>query len=355
MGLLGDFDYMKKCIFKGGCYPALLSLLLGAFYWPLESFIHSYIFNTSNFSDALLSPGIHEAWMRILISMLFIFFGIYVGILLKNKDELIDSLALLAEALEQAGEAVLVTDEKGSIEYVNQAFTQATGYSLEEMVGKNPSALQSGRQDRSFYQDMWHSIQTTGRWKGRLWNKRKDGQLYPEELHIRMVRLGTDQHKHYVGVFSDISHQIEVENQLLHAQKMEAIGTLVSGIAHDFNNILSTITGNLFLMRDEVAGKVNALDSINRMEKASYRAAEMIQHLLTFARKDMIEFKVFSMNSMIDESLKLVKATLSSDITLYYDALCDECMTCGDSTQLEQVFLNLVNNARDALADRDNP
>jgi len=93
----------------------------------------------------------------------------------------------LTQALEQAGEAVLITDPSGRIEYVNESFVETTGYSLQESIGKNPSMLQSGRQDKSFYEHMWKSI-IDDTWKGVVWNRKKSGEIYPELLHIRSIR-----------------------------------------------------------------------------------------------------------------------------------------------------------------------
>jgi len=118
---------------------------------------------------------------------------------------------------------------------VNDAFTKVTGYSSDEVVGHSPKILSSGKHDDAFYQRMWRSILETGEWKGELWNKRKDGELYPEALDIRAIKSQTGSTKFYIGIFSDLTEKKAMEQSLIQAQKMEAIGRLVGGIAHDFN------------------------------------------------------------------------------------------------------------------------
>jgi len=95
---------------------------------------------------------------------------------------------MLASALQGAGESVVITDSNANIIYVNESFTTVTGYSQEEVLGKNPNILASGKQDTAFYRRMWNDLEQKGEWRGELWNKRKNGDLYPEALDIRSIR-----------------------------------------------------------------------------------------------------------------------------------------------------------------------
>ena len=99
-------------------------------------------------------------------------------------------------AFSHLAEAVVVTDAEGNIQAVNPAFTQITGYAEEEVRGKNPRILSSGRHDRTFYERMWQAIRNRGYWEGEIWNKRKNGEIYPEVLKITAVR---DEHKRTVA------------------------------------------------------------------------------------------------------------------------------------------------------------
>ncbi len=107
---------------------------------------------------------------------------------------------------ENTAEGVTLTDTQGNIISINPAFTRITGYSEDEVIGKNPSLLKSGRHEVDFYQEMWAEISSTGHWQGEIWNRRKNGEIYPEWLTISAVRDDERQIQSYIAVFSDISH-----------------------------------------------------------------------------------------------------------------------------------------------------
>ncbi|HEY0846912.1 MAG TPA: EAL domain-containing protein [Noviherbaspirillum sp.] len=126
------------------------------------------------------------------------------------------SMRLANQAFENSLEGIAITDADGDILTVNSAFTTITGYGREEVLGRNPRLLSSGRQSREFYDEMWRSIDTTGKWQGEIWNIRKNGDIYPQWLNISRV---TDDHgnvTNYVGVFSDISERKSAEERILH-------------------------------------------------------------------------------------------------------------------------------------------
>lgn len=111
----------------------------------------------------------------------------------------------LVSALDESGSGVLITDLNGRIQYVNKEFSNITGYMREDIIGKNPSILQSGQQDVSFYINMWKSILDKGEWTGSLENRRKNGEVYTERLHIRPIHDASGKKTNYVGSFFDVS------------------------------------------------------------------------------------------------------------------------------------------------------
>lgn len=116
-----------------------------------------------------------------------------------------DRLVMSSKVFRYTGQGILVTDSKGRVNSVNPAFTKLTGYAEEEVIGQKPSILKSGKQSKSFYEEMWQTIRETGQWQGEIWNRRKNGDEYLEFLTINAVKDDTGEVVHYVGLFSDIS------------------------------------------------------------------------------------------------------------------------------------------------------
>ncbi len=123
-------------------------------------------------------------------------------------------LELAAKVFEAAVEGITVTDAKARILMVNPAFTRITGYAAEEVIGKRPNILKSDRHDRAFYKAMWSQLLSEGAWQGEIWNRRKNGEIYPEWLSITAIKDGEGKTTHYVGVFYDMSQLRSYEEQL---------------------------------------------------------------------------------------------------------------------------------------------
>ena len=260
-----------------------------------------------------------------------------------------------AQALEQSGEAIVITDVDGAIEHINAAYSEITGYSAKEAVGKNPRMLKSGSQNARFYEKMWHTLLKGEVWQGKVINRRKSGDHYPAMLTISPIRDDAGKTVNYIGVQQNLEKFEELEAQFHQSQKMEAIGTLVGGIAHDFNNNLAGITGNLYLAKKAAKKLPDVVKRLESVEKLSFSAAATIQQLLTFSRKGIVQMNPISITSFLKESIKLNQISLPESIDLQLQVIDADLHVNGDINQLQQLLLNLINNACDAVEGRDSP
>jgi len=133
---------------------------------------------------------------------------------LLQRNRSLQKLKLDAEVFRVSREAVVITDASGCIVSVNNAFTEITGYSAEEAIGRNPKVLQSGKHDAVFFQKMWEQILRDGHWQGEIWNRRKNGEIYPEWLGITMTKNSANTVSEYIGIFMDISEHKQAQERI---------------------------------------------------------------------------------------------------------------------------------------------
>jgi len=260
-------------------------------------------------------------------------------------------ISLMATALDQASDSIIITNNKGMICYVNQAFIKATGYQPDEVIGHNPSMLNSGKQNPSFYRRMWHTINSGKQWDAEIIDRRKNGELFPCRLEIAPVKNSHGSITHFIGIQRDLTEHKLLENQLRQSQKMEAIGTLTGGIAHDFNNMLAGIVGNIYLAKRHTDEPEKLRKRLESIEQTCDRASDMIKKMMAFGRNDMIQITSMNLTPLIEDIFRMEIGLLPEDILLHLD-ICEQPLTItGDATQLHQILLNLVNNARDAVAE----
>ena len=261
-----------------------------------------------------------------------------------------ESLVRLATAVEQAAEPISITDTNGVHLYVNPAFERVSGYSRQEALGQTPRILKSGKQDADFYRRMWATLGAGQVWSGRMINKRKDGTLYEVDATISPIRDPMRNIVNYVAVERDVSREAELESQLRHAQKMEAVGRLAGGVAHDFNNLLMGIMGYADLCRAQIAPGHPIREWLDEIKLTAERSAEITRQLLAFARKQVIAPKVMDLNDAVAGMLKLLRRLIGEDIDLAWLPGANLRPVRLDPSQIDQVLANLCVNARDAIA-----
>ena len=250
-----------------------------------------------------------------------------------------------------ATDAIILIDDTGNVSYWNTAAEKMFGYDDDEMLGRNleiiipPQYRDAHKKGFSRFAKSGH-----GPMIGKVYEVsalRKDGSEFPIELSISGLLLKGKWHS--AGVVRDITGRRNLEEQLRQAQKMEAIGTLAGGVAHDFNNILTAIIGFGSLLTMKMPKNDPMLHDVNQILAAADRAATLTQSLLTFSRKTPIEMKPVSLNAIISKVEKLLVRFIREDIELTSKLAAEELTVMADPVQIEQILINLVANARDAM------
>jgi diguanylate cyclase (GGDEF)-like protein/PAS domain S-box-containing protein len=145
------------------------------------------------------------------------------NLLVAKLEHANERLQLFVKMFDNSGEAIIITDAQRKIIAVNPASFRITGYTDEELIGRNPNMLNSGRQDAKFYQAMWKSINDSGVWQGEIWNRRKNGEVYPEWLSIGTVKNSQNEIINYIAVFSDITKRKEAEAHIEHLAHYDSL------------------------------------------------------------------------------------------------------------------------------------
>lgn len=380
--------------------------------------------------------------------------------------------ALLLQAIEQSSASVVITDARGAIEYVNQAFTRATGFAREEALGHNPRILKSGVHTPEFYAELWGTLNTGRSWSGRMCNRRKDGSRYWEQCTISPVfegealshflavkedisdrlalevshqrlasaigqtregvflatgrgrviytnealaRLlgaagplapGTDliallpreqrrelvQAMHrslatgrawegririqeggnprvlggtltlaqdidglgacVVGVFQDLTRELEAERNLVQVEKMNSLGALAGGVVHDLNNVLTAILSASELLEWTLPEDAQAHAKLQVIRQAVLRAKDINRRIQTFSRQEQETFIPFDLSALVKEVCVLLKTTLPPHIH-FSPSVLPSLWTTGNPAQLHQVLMNLAVNSYQAMEGRE--
>lgn len=260
-----------------------------------------------------------------------------------------EHLRKLSVAVEQNPASIVITDISGTIEYVNPQFTELTGYTFDEAVGQNPNILKTGKTCHKEYKQLWDTILSGVEWRGEFHNRKKNGELYWEQALIAPIRDNSYAITHFIAIKEDMTERKQLEGQLRHAQKMDAVGQLAGGIAHDFNNILTAIVGYASIMQLKLSDDSPLKKNAEQIVATAERGARLTQGLLAFSRKQESNPVIVNLNEIIIRVQQLLLRLISEDIHLEINLDHHVLPVLADSGQIEQVLMNLSTNARDVL------
>jgi len=269
-----------------------------------------------------------------------------------------EQMRQLTTAVEQSPSSIIITDTSGNIEYVNPKFKHVTGYERDEVLGKNPRILDSGKTSPEEYQQLWKTITAGKEWRGEFHNKKKNGDLFWELVLISPIKNPAGKITHFLCIQDDITEQKRteeektlLEKQLRQSQKMQTIGTLAGGIAHDFNNILQAIHGYADMCLEAVAPDTLLHSDLQQVLKGTERAKDLVNQILTFSHASDRESKPLQIHLIVKEAVKLLLASLPSSIELR-QSIADCGYVLADPVEIEQIVMNLCTNSFHAMQQK---
>ena len=258
-----------------------------------------------------------------------------------------EELSALNHAVEQAEEAFVIVGLDKKVQYANPAMASIVGESIKDIVGK-PLAI--NEENGVSEEQIWKALQGGESWSGFFSGVRNGGDKYTMDLTITPVYYETGKVQCYLAIGRDISGELVLREQMQQSQKMEAIGVLAGGIAHDFNNILSAVFGYAELSLAFLDNREKVDHYLKEILKASRRARDLVQSILTFSRKAESDQKPLIPKYIIKEALKLMRASLPSTIEIR-ENLNSSAAILGDATQMHQITMNLCTNSGYAMKE----
>ena len=296
-------------------------------------------------------------WAIVTITNIHDAFGAHIGYANVTRDITErkwaeERLRLRERAIESLVQGFCITDPtrpNNPIVFVNDSFLRITGYTREELLGKNCRILQGPKTAPEAIEQVRSAIKEGRSCLVELLNYRKNGTPFWNGLSISPLHDVAGNLAHFVGVLTDISPLKLLEQQFQQAQKMEAVGQLAGGVAHDFNNLLTIISGYSELLLEMLPSNDPKREAVTAISEAGERAAGLTRQLLAFSRRAVLETKVLDLNEVVKETEKLLRRTIGEDILL--TAVLDPNISRikVDPGQMGQVLMNLAVNARDAM------
>ncbi|MFZ3263919.1 MAG: PAS domain S-box protein [Terriglobales bacterium] len=306
----------------------------------------------------------------------------------KRSDEVVRRLSL---AVEQSPVSVVITELNGQIIYVNRKFVECTGYRLDEVIGKNPNILKSGHTKSEEYKKLWAAITAGKEWRGELQNRKKNGELYWEYAVIRPIADENGRATHFLALKEDITERRNMEVQLQHAQKLEAIGQLASGIAHEINTPTQYIGDNVSFLSEAfedlrklvadyerlmAAAKDNVISSeiveeirsavervdcgylleeipkaLAQTKEGINRVSKLVSAMKEFSHPGTKEKTPLDINRALESTITVSRNEWKYVSDLETDFDCSLPLVSCLPSELNQVILNLIVNAAHAIAD----
>ncbi len=270
-----------------------------------------------------------------------------------GPGELPDSARLFYQAFLHSTNAMELTDRDGFLVDVNPAFERIYGYRREEVIGRKPNVVASGKTDRTIYTRMWKELldPNIGAWSGEVMNRDRAGVDHPVLLAVSAIWGPDGAISHFLGVAVDLTERRAWERAAIHSERLFSLGQLAAGVAHEINTPLA----NIMLIAESMRRRSTDPWTTNRVDSVIQQAesaARIVRGLLDFARRPEPKVGEVDLGELIRSSVEFLKGKHSSEVELRVELPARPVLVHGDREQINQVVVNLLNNAYEALDGR---
>lgn len=340
----------------------------------IENIAHSAIFarKTAAFESGLVSGFAFPFIVNQKIASIFEFYStqkrpidpffidlveqvnVQLAIVIERK-EAEEELLKLSQALEQSPASVILTDLKGKIEYVNPKFSELTGFSFHEALGKNPRILKSGKTSDKTYQSLWQTLSAEKIWKGELLNRKKNGEEFWLRVTISPIKNSKGDKTHYIGVQEDVTERRKMEEDLLKAKEAavsanQAKSEFLANMSHEIRTPMNAIIGFSHLLLG-LSLSEEQREYGEKIESAAKNLLGVINDILDFSKIEAGKLNIESIPFFLDDVLKHVESMLlmkaqEKNLGFFIEVDPDiPSQVIGDPLRVGQVLMNLANNA----------
>ncbi len=261
-----------------------------------------------------------------------------------------EAARLFYQAFLHSTNVMELTDRDGYLVDVNPAFERVYGFRKEEVLGRRPSLVASGRTDRAIYNRMWGALldPKVGSWSGEIINRDRQGTEHPILLAISAIRGEDGAVTHFLGVAVDLTERRAWERAAMHSERMFSLGQLAAGVAHEINTPLA----NIMLIAESIRRRNPdpwTSERIDSLLDQSESAARIVRGLLDFARRPETKVGEVDLGKVVTSSVSFLQGKHSSAVEVEIETAKTPVVVHGDREQITQVVVNLLNNAYDAL------
>ncbi len=259
---------------------------------------------------------------------------------------------LLRAAIEQSSEPMLLLDDQGDVLIANAASARLYGVEKEAVVGLPAAILRGGRNGDALQLEIRSTVFSGETWRGEM-SVEQDGIRRIIARHVSPVHDRDGRIRWQIVVDRDITSERRQQEKMAHVQRLESLGVLAGGIAHDFNNMIGIIMGNASLARSKVSAMDPVSGHLDNIEQTSHRAANLCRQMLAYSGKGKFVVRPINLSELVEEMVRLLDISISKSVLLRYELAPDIPSIEADISQLQQVVMNLVINANEAIGEQN--